>query len=99
MIGDLQVEGHPIGPGLAGENITLRGVDWPSVRPGTMVRIGGVLIEISAYAVPCAKNSGWFVDGDFRRMSHEDHPGWSRLYAWVREPGRIAVGDTVLVEP
>ena len=41
----------------------------------------------------------WFSDGDFNRMDHERHPGWSRAYAWVREPGTIRSGDAVIVEP
>jgi MOSC domain-containing protein YiiM len=30
-------------------------------------------------------------------MSHERHPGWSRWYAAVREPGVIRPGDPVEV--
>ena len=61
--------------------------------------IGDVLAEVSAYATPCAKNAAWFADRDFRRMDHDRHPGWSRVYAWVREPGTIRPGDPVVVEP
>jgi MOSC domain-containing protein YiiM len=99
VIEDLQAEGHPISPGAAGENVTLAGIDWPSLRPGTQLRVGEVLAELSAWAEPCQKNAQWFVDGDFRRMQHQRHPGSSRVYAWVREPGRIRTGDAVVVEP
>jgi len=58
-----------------------------------------VLAEISAAATPCDKNAGWFLAGDYDRMSQDEHPGWSRLYAWVLEPGEIADGDRVTVEP
>lgn len=99
VIESLRAEGHPIAPGLAGENVTVSGIDWATLRPGATVQIGQVTAEISAFAIPCAKNAGWFVAGDFERMHHEGHPGWSRLYATVRAPGRIAVGDPFDVEP
>lgn len=99
IIDALQAEGHPIEPGAAGENITLSGIDWSTIRPGTQLLIGDVLAEISAWSTPCSKNAQWFSDGDFNRMDHERHPGWSRAYAWVREPGTIRSGDPVIVEP
>jgi len=99
VIEALQGEGHPIAPGSAGENLTVSGIDWASLRPGTQLLIGDILAEISAWAEPCKKNAPWFVDGDFRRMQHARHPGWSRAYAWVREPGTIRTGDPVIVEP
>ena len=99
VIDALRAEGHPIEPGSAGENITLAGIDWRTIRPGTQLLIGEVLAEVSAWSTPCAKNAGWFADRDFHRMDHDRHPGWSRAYAWVREPGTIRVGDAVVVEP
>lgn len=99
VIDALRAEGHPIGPGSAGENITVSGIDWATIRPGTQLLVGDVVIEISAWAVPCKKNARWFLGGDFGRMSHDRHPGWSRAYAWVREPGTVRQGDAVVVEP
>ena len=99
VIEGLQAEGHPIAAGSAGENVTVAGVDWATLRPGTQLRIGGVLAEVSVWALPCRQNAGWFADGDVRRIEHERHPGSSRAYAWVREPGRIRTGDEVVVEP
>ncbi len=99
VIEALQAEGHPIFPGAAGENITVAGVDWATLRPGAIVAVGDVRLELSAYAVPCAKNAQWFVDGDFRRMLQDTHPGWSRIYATVLDPGVVRTGDAVVVEP
>ena len=100
VIEALNAEGHPIYPGAAGENVTVRGIDWASLRPGAVLAIGDELrIEISSYATPCAKNAQWFAERDFRRMLQEHHPGWSRLYATVLHPGHIATGDPVIVEP
>jgi MOSC domain-containing protein YiiM len=99
VISTLLSEGHPIEPGLAGENVTVAGVDWASLRPGTIVRIGTARAEVSSHATPCAKNAGWFGDRQFRRIDHDEHPGWSRLYATVLDPGAVAVGDVFEVEP
>ena len=99
IIDALRAEGHPIAPGLAGENITITGLDWPTIRPGTEMRIGELRAEISGYATPCSKNADWFVDRYFNRMAHDEHPGWSRVYAWVLEPGTVGEGDEVTVEP
>lgn len=99
VIDALVAEGHPIAPGNAGENLTLAGLDWPALRPGTRMRIGGVLAELSVPAPPCAKNARWFRDGDFMQMDHARHPGRSRWYATVLEPGDVAAGAPVVVEP
>lgn len=99
VIEALQVDGHPIAPGCAGENVTLAGIDWSTIRPGTQLRIGEVLAEISAWATPCQKNAQWFIAGDISRMDHDTNPGSSRAYGWVREPGSIREGDEVTVEP
>jgi len=65
VIGALQEEGHRIGPGLAGENITVAGLEWASLRPGSRLSVGEVDVLISADAVPCAKNAQWFIDRNF----------------------------------
>ena len=92
----LAAEGHPIGPGSAGENVTTRGLDWDLVVPGAKLRLGAdVLIEITDYAPPCKQNRQWFQDGDFSRLSQRLHPGWSRAYARVLKPGRVRAGDRI----
>ncbi len=99
MIDALVSEGHPIEPGLAGENLTVTGLDWAALRPGAAVVVGTVEAELSCYATPCAKNASWFADRDFRRIDQDLHPGRSRLYATVTRPGRIQVGDPIDIEP
>jgi MOSC domain-containing protein YiiM len=84
--------GHPIRPGSAGENISLRGADWSQWCPGRRIRLGEVEATVTAYAIPCTKNARWFADGDYERMSHE-RADQSRIYARVDRPGRISVGD------
>jgi MOSC domain-containing protein YiiM len=99
VVDALADEGHPIEPGFAGENISVRGLDWSTIRPGVQLRIGSVLAEVSSYATPCSKNAAWFADRDFNRMSHDEHPGRSRVYASVLEDGVVRPGDQVVVEP
>lgn len=99
VVDALAAEGHDIAPGRAGENISVRGVDWRRLRPGTRVLLGEVLAEITVPTTPCYKNAGWFRDGDFMRMSHDREPGISRWYALVVEPGRVVTGAPAVVEP
>ena len=99
----LRTEGHQVVPGSAGENITVSGINWSDVRPGTRVRIGEVLCDISSYAVPCKQLADLFVDRDFNRIHHdrdlENATASCRVYATVLERGNIAPGDPITFEP
>ena len=95
VIERFQAEGHSIAPGSTGENITVSGLDWSLVVPGSRMTIGPVEIEITGYTTPCAKNAGWFIDRRFNRMHNSKHPGESRVYARVIAGGPIATGDPV----
>lgn len=94
----LRADGHPIAPGLAGENVTITGLPWGRVRPGVQLRLGDVLAEVSAYALPCKQNAAWFLGGRFDAMHHR-HGAVSRVYATVLEPGTITHGAPCLLEP
>jgi MOSC domain-containing protein YiiM len=98
VVDRLATEGHPIFYGACGENLSIRGLPWGDVRPGVRFRIGTVLAEATLYSLPCTKNAQWFTDRDFRRIHHERGPV-SRMYAGVLEPGEVAVGDGVVLEP
>lgn len=98
VIGSLVSDGHPIAAGYAGENVTVAGLDWSDVRPGVHLRVGTVLCRSSSFAVPCRQNAPWFADRDYGRIHHRHGPV-SRIYATVLEPGRITVGDEVVLEP
>ncbi|MDE3206134.1 MAG: MOSC domain-containing protein [Acidobacteriota bacterium] len=95
VIDELAGLGHPIGPGCAGENLTLAGLDWSQLRPGTLLRVGETLIELSFPAVPCRHQAQWFTDGDFSRIAFEVNPRWVRWYGWVRQPGPVSAGAPV----
>lgn len=95
----LQREGHPIALGAAGENVTLSGIDWTVLRTGQRLDVGEVVCELTVPATPCEKNAQWFAGGDFLRMSHRRHPGWSRWYAAVVRPGTIRPNDPAVLAP
>jgi MOSC domain-containing protein YiiM len=97
-IAALQEEGHPILPGSTGENLTLAGLDWAQVIPGTRLLLGDeVVIEITKYTLPCAKIAGSFAGGDADRIAQEQHPGWARVYAKVLVPGSVQTGNSVYI--
>lgn len=92
----LQAEGHPIFAGAIGENVTVAGLDWEKIEPGVKLRLGSdVLIEVSSYTTPCKKIRESFQEHDYGRVSQNQHPGWSRVYARVLETGTLQVGDQV----
>src|SRR6476660_5238282 len=66
----LQGEGHPIQVGTAGENLTVEGIDWSLVEPGTRFTVGdGVELEVASYTNPCKTIKASFVDGKFVRIA------------------------------
>jgi MOSC domain-containing protein YiiM len=95
---DLQREGHPIFPGAAGENLTLAGLGWDDLGPGSRLEVGaGVELEVTRFTTPCRTIAGAFAGGAIDRILQDRHPGWSRLYARVLRPGAVRVGDRVAV--
>lgn len=95
----LRAAGHPIQAGAAGENVTLRSVDWKRMIPGARVRLGdSVVVEVTSYAAPCKTIAHVFSDGDFNRINQQTHPGASRVYARVARGGVIRAGDRAAVE-
>ena len=100
LIERMQDEGHSIDAGSSGENLTLAGLAWDGLGPGTRLRIGPDLrLEVSSYCAPCEWNARWFRDGDITRISQRANPGWSRLYARVLRSGVVRPGDVVEVLP
>jgi MOSC domain-containing protein YiiM len=99
LIRALRAEGHPISIGEAGENLTVQGVDWDAVGPGARFMIGGVSLLVTSFTVPCRLLTARFHGGDPARVSHKAHPGWSRVYARVEQPGLLFIGDPVTFDP
>jgi len=92
----LQAEGHPVFPGALGENLTLARLEWDQLTPGMRLQLGEeVLIEITRFTAPCHSIRLFFADGNYSRVAEKTYPGWSRVYARVRQHGSIRVGDPV----
>ncbi len=93
-------EGHPIGPGTAGENLTTEGIELAMLPIGTRLAIGRELaLEISAPDGPCKTIAGSFSHGRFARLSILNHPSDSRMYARVIREGVVRSGDPITVLP
>jgi len=93
-------EGHLIGVGTCGENLTVSGLEWAAVGPGVELLVGAARLRITSYAAPCRTIEGSFVGGQVGRISQTIHPGWSRVYARVVAGGVVRVGDGVeVVDP
>lgn len=100
VIERLRAEGHPIAPGACGENLTIAGIDWVGVAPGTRLRFdGGVVLEVASYCSPCKTIRAAFRDEDSTRISQKLHPGDSRVYTRVLTTGFIRAGEGVVIEP
>jgi len=92
----LAAEGHPITPGSIGENVTIEGLEWSDVEPGTRMRLGErVVVEVTRYTAPCFNITSSFTDGDYSRVSQKQQPGSSRVYARVLTEGVIRRDDRV----
>jgi MOSC domain-containing protein YiiM len=99
VIERLRGEGHPIEPGTTGENVTLAGLDWSLVVPGSrLVFDGGVVLEVASYTKPCRLIAASFAADDFNRILQADRPGESRVYARVITEGTIRTGESVVLE-
>ena len=77
-IQELQIEGHSIGVGTTGENLTIEGIDWDELDVGTTLKVGNATIELSEPCAPCSKIGGSFEGQDFSRIDHDKEVGWSR---------------------
>lgn len=93
----LQGEGHPIGAGSVGENLTLSGIDWDSVVPEAMLEVGDALLEIVSFTPPCRTIRDSFTEEKFSRLSQKHFPGWSRVYARVLREGLVREGDPAVL--
>jgi MOSC domain-containing protein YiiM len=93
----LQEEGHPIGTGTVGENLTLSGIDWDNVVPEALLEVGDALLEIVSFTSPCRTIRDSFTGEKFSRLSQKHFPGWSRVYARVLREGVVREGDTAVL--
>jgi MOSC domain-containing protein YiiM len=88
--------GRDLDHGFFGENLTVDSLGGNS-RIGDRLRIGGVLLEVTAPRVPCATLEARVgVRGFVKRFAAAERVG---AYARVLEVGSLQAGDTVDFEP
>ena len=100
LFDELAVEGHEVGPGELGENVTTLGIDLLSLPLGTRLRLGDAAeVELTGLRNPCVQIDR-FQPGLMRRMIRRDAEGTHRragVMAVVVEDGVVRAGDPILV--
>jgi MOSC domain-containing protein YiiM len=95
LIEKLQAEGHPIYPGSTGENVTISGLRWAMLMPGTQLLLGDeVFVELTRPTTPCSQIAESFLGGDFKRLQV---PGEMRWYCRVLRGGTLRVAQHVRI--
>jgi MOSC domain-containing protein YiiM len=85
--------GRQLGPGIFGENLTLRGIDVTGARVGERWKIGTVVLEVTSPRVPCWKLAKKMDDRFFiKRFAQARRPG---AYLRIVEEGELGAGDSV----
>ncbi|OCN02646.1 molybdenum cofactor biosynthesis protein [Clostridium sp. W14A] len=85
-------QGAGVIPGAFGENLVVEGFDFSSLPVGTLLRCGGVLLEITQIGKECHKHCAIYQKMGDCIMPREG------VFARVLEPGSISQGDEMTVE-
>jgi len=93
LIQALQAEGHPIYPGAVGENLTVAGLDWPSLEVGAVLDVGEARLQLTQRVEPCNTIADAFADRQFKRIKPDRVPDQTRWYARVLTEGVVRPGD------
>ena len=89
--------GRSLGPGTFGENLTLSDLESGSLCIGDRLRIGEVLLEVTAPRIPCVTIAARMEDPQFvKKFRHAEKPG---VYCRVIETGYVRAGDPVELIP
>lgn len=86
-------QGADVEPGAFGENLVVEGFDFRTLPVGTLLRCGGVLLEITQIGKECHSHCEIFKKMGDCIMPREG------VFARVLEGGTIAVGDEMDIEP
>ena len=97
LIQALQVEGHPIFPGAVGENLTVSGLDWPTLEVGDVLDVGEARLQLTQRVEPCNTIAAFFADRAFKRVKPDRAPDETRWYARVLTEGVVRPGDAIAV--
>ncbi len=88
--------GEDISPGTFGENLTTQGIDFSELVIGDQLKIGDVVLEITAPRTPCFKLATRMADSGFaKKFVRAVRPG---AYARVLKEGIVTAGDKIELE-
>jgi len=88
--------GCEIGPGTFGENLTVSELESAQFNIGDRLKIGTVILEVTAPRIPCGTLAARMTDPKFvKRYRLAERPG---LYCRVIREGAVRVGDEVSIE-
>ena len=85
--------GADVKPGAFGENLVVEGIDFRSLPVGTLLRCGGVLLEMTQIGKECHSHCEIYKKMGECIMPREG------VFARVLVPGEIKVGDEMTLEP
>jgi MOSC domain-containing protein YiiM len=88
---------EPVAPGLFGENLTLEGVTEDQLWIGDRLRLPGCVLAVSEPRFPCFKFGA--VMGFAQAGKLMVQSGFCGTYLGVIEPGHVAAGDPIELEP
>lgn len=91
ILHELQSEGFDLRPGSAGENLTVAGLHVQDLQPGTLVRIGSVVLRLEAPRKPC-----YVLDAIDERLK-DAIVGRCGYMASVIEEGWVSAGMMIAV--
>lgn len=101
LLDELAGLGHPVEPGLLGENVTTRGVDLLRLPTGSVLRLGSdAEVEVTGLRNPCAQIDR-FSPGLLAEVLGRDAAGEvvrrAGVMGVVRRSGDVRVGDPLTV--
>lgn len=86
-----------LSPGTLGENLTVSGLESAEASIGDRLRVGSVVLEVTAPRIPCVTLAARMGDPSFvKRFREAERPG---LYCRVIQEGEVQNGDAVSYEP
>lgn len=83
--------GHPPGPAVLGENLTVDGMTETTVCIGDTYRVGEAVVQVSQTRVPCFKTNVRHGIPDM--LDRVVATGYTGFYLRVLTEGRVAAGD------
>jgi MOSC domain-containing protein YiiM len=84
-------------PGTFGENLTISDLESATLNIGDRLRVGNVLLEVTAPRIPCVTIAARMRDPKFvKKFRHAEKPG---VYCRVIETGYVSADDPVDLVP